>query len=145
MKKLVASILYKKIGLDGRLQPLNKKLDKKMFYDYTGLNKKEQQLIKKSVERIELTYLLTASTINIQPLINEEYHYENVMFVTVCLREEVTDKEVKILEEFIHGIIPHPVILVILLKSKIRISSCIKRLNRANKNSVVLGKINNTN
>ncbi len=64
------------MGLESRLTPLNKKLDKKMFYDFADIKQKEKNVISKFVERLELSYLLTPSTINIQPMINEEYHYE---------------------------------------------------------------------
>ncbi|MFD1349055.1 DUF4391 domain-containing protein [Oceanobacillus caeni] len=136
---------YERIELKGRLPAVKKKLDKKMFYDYSDVNKKEKNVITKYVERIELSFLLTPSTINIQALINEKYHYEGVMFVTVQLRDEVADKHVRVLEEVIHGALPNPIVITFAFKDEICVSSCMKRLHKVNKNNVVLETIHRTN
>src|SRR5690606_3342495 len=121
-----------------------KKLDKKMFYDYADLKHKEKNIIQKNVERMELSYLLTPSTINIQPFINVEYHIEGVMFVTVQLRGDVTNKQVRMLEEVVHGALPNPVVLTFMLNNEVCVSSCMKRLNKVTKNQVVLETIHRT-
>ncbi|WP_048716500.1 DUF4391 domain-containing protein [Bacillus sp. 522_BSPC] len=141
---MATSLFYQVIGLDSKLEALNKKLDKKMFYDYADLNKKEKNVITKYIDRIELAYLLTPSTINIQPFINEDIHYEGVTFITVRLREEATEKQVAIVEEVIHGALPNPVVIVFHLKEKLLVSTCMKRLNKVDKSSVVLGDIHRT-
>lgn len=141
---MAASLFYQVIGLDSRLDALNKKLDKKMFYDYADLNKKEKDVITKYIDRIELAYLLTPSTINIQPFINEDTHYEGVMFIAVRLREEAAEKQVAIVEEVIHGALPNPVVIVFHLKENLLVSTCMKRLNKVDKSSVVLGDIHRT-
>jgi len=133
------------MGLESRLTPLNKKLDKKMFYDFADIKQKEKNVISKFVERLELSYLLTPSTINIQPMINQEYHYEGVMFVTASLKEETLDKHVNVLEEVIHGALPHPVVITFTWQDQILISTCIKRLNKVNRAAVVLETIHRTN
>jgi hypothetical protein len=135
---------YREMGLETKIPSLNKKLDKKIFYDYADLNKKEKDVITKYIERMELTYLLTTSTINIQPFINEEIHYEGVMYITVKLREEVTEKQVSVIDEVIHGALPNPVIIVFHLNEKILVSTCMKRLNKVNQSSVVLSEIHRT-
>lgn len=135
---------YERIGLAERVPAVKKKLDKKMFYDYADLNKKEKNVIMKNVERMELSYLLTPSTINIQAFINDEYHIEGVMFVTVQLRGTVTDKHVQLLEEVIHGTLPNPVVLTFMFNNELCVSSCVKRLNKVNKNNVVLQTIHRT-
>lgn len=133
--------IYKVIGLDSKLSALNKKLDKKMFYDYADLNKKEKNIITKYIDRIELTYLLTPTTINIQPFINDETHYEGVMFITVNLREKITDKQINVIEEIIHGALPNPVMIVFQLDNTLKVSTCMKRLNKVDKSSVVQSDI----
>lgn len=144
-RSLDAFRFFEQIGLKDRLPAVKKKLDKKMFYDYADVNKKEKNVITKYVERMELSFLLTPSTINIQAFINEEYHYEGVMFVTVKLRDEVTEKHVRVLEEVIHGALPNPVVITFTFKDEICVSSCMKRLNKVNKNNVVLETIHRTN
>ena len=141
---MAASHFYEIIGLDSKLKALSRKLDKKMFYDYADLKKKEKDVIAKHIERIELTYLLTPSTINIQPHINEEVHYEGVMFITVRLREGAAEKHIGIIEEIIHGALPNPVIVVFTLQDNILVSSCMKRINKVDKNSSVLIEIHQT-
>ena len=139
-----AAAFYRQIGLESKLPSLNKKLDKKMFYDFADLNKKEKDAITKHIERMELAYLLTPTTINIHPFINEEYHYEGVMFITVQLREEATQKQIAVIDEVIHGALPNPAVIVFNLKDNVLISTCMKRLNKVDKSSVVLEKINRT-
>lgn len=139
-----ASTFYREIGLEQKLPSLNKKLDKKIFYDYAVLNKKEKGVITKYVERMELTYLLTPSTINIQPFINDEFHYEGVMYITVRMREETTEKQIALIQEVIHGALPNPVIIVFHLNDVILVSTCMKRLNKVNQSSVVLSGIHRT-
>lgn len=60
---------YERIGLAKRVPAVKKKLDKKMFYDYADLNKKEKNVIMKNVERMELSYLLTPSTLTFKHLL----------------------------------------------------------------------------
>jgi hypothetical protein len=129
---------YRMIGLDDKVHPLHKKLDKKMFYDFADLNKKEKDYITKYVERIELNYLLTTSTINIQPFINEEYHYEGVMFITIKLREEAKDSHLPVIGEIIQGALPNPVVIVFEKQGKLQIGTCLKRLNKVDMSQVVL-------
>lgn len=132
---------YKSIGIDSYLSPLNKKLDKKSFYDHADLNKKEKDVITKYIERMELAYLLTPSTVNIQPFINEEYHYEGVMFITVHLRDEVTDKQVSVIGDVIHSALPNPAVIVFDWEEKLLISTGLKRLNKVDTTNVVLEDI----
>lgn len=139
-----AQAFYERIGLVERLPALNKKLDKKMFYDFADINRKEKNIIKKYVDRMELTFLLIPSTINIQAFINEEYHYEGVQYVTVRLRNNVTDKQIQVLEEVIHGALPNPVVLIFSLQDELMVSTCLKRLNKVNKSQVVLDEIHHT-
>lgn len=144
MREIEAYEFYTEIGLDSRLTALNKKLDKKMFYDFADINKKEKTAITKNIERMELTYLLTPTTINIQAFINEEYHFEGVMFVTVSLKEGAAEKDIKVLEEVIHGALPHPVVLTFSFQNKILLSTCMKRLSKVNKSNVVLETMHRT-
>lgn len=116
-----------------------------MFYDYADINKKGKMAITKYIERMELSYILTPTTINIQAFINEEYHYEGVMFVTVNFRDGTTDKDIRVLEEVIHGALPHPVVITFSLQDKLLLSTCMKRLNKVNKTNIVLGTIHQTN
>lgn len=144
MREIEAYEFYRRIGLDSRLTAINKKLDKKMFYDFADINKKEKTAITKNIERMELTYLLTPTTINIQAFINEDYHFEGIMFVTISLKEGTTEKDIKVLEEVVHGALPHPVVLTFSFQSKILISTGMKRLSKVNKSNVVLETIHHT-
>lgn len=60
---MTALMFYRKIGLETKVSALNKKLDKKIFYNFADLNKKERDVIARYIERMELAYLLTATTI----------------------------------------------------------------------------------
>ncbi|MEK4873382.1 DUF4391 domain-containing protein [Bacillus sp. FSL W8-0102] len=137
-------MFYRMIGLDDKVRPLYKKLDKKMFYDFADLNKKEKNFITKYIERIELTYLLTPSMINIQPFINEEYHYEGVMFITIQLREEAKDNHLPVIGEIIQGALPNPVVIVFEKQDHIQVGTCLKRLNKVDSSQVVLEQFHYT-
>lgn len=135
---------YERIGLDDKVRPLQKKLDKKMFYDFADLNKKEKDYITKYIERIELTFLLTPGTINIQPLVNEEYHYEGIMWITIQLREEAKDQHLLVISDIIHGALPNPVIIVFEKQERFQVSTCLKRRNKVDASQVVLGEVHHT-
>jgi len=137
-------VFFKRMGLEQRLQPVHKKLDKKMFYDNAKLNRSEKRVIANVIERIELTYLLTPSNINIQAFINEEFYYEGVMYITVQLRETVQAKQISMIEKVIHGFLPNPVVLIFLFNDLLLVSTCVKRLNLVTLNSVVLEEIHQT-
>jgi len=137
-------VFFKRMGLEQRLQPVQKKLDKKIFYDNAKLNRSEKRVIANIIERIELTYLLTPSNINIQPFINEEFHYEGVMYITVQLREAVQAKQISMIEKVIHGSLPNPVVLIFSFNDLLLVSTCVKRLNLVTLNSVVLEEIHQT-
>lgn len=135
---MAGQMFYRVIGLDDKVRPLHKKLDKKMFYEFADLNKKEKDYITKYIERMELSYLLTPSTINIQPFMNEEYHYEGVMFITIQLREEAKDNHLPVIGEIIQGALPNPVVIVFEKQGNFQIGTCLKRLNKVDMSQVVL-------
>jgi len=136
-----ANKFYQYIGIGGFLSPLNRKLDKKVFYEHADVNKKGKDAITKYIQRMELAYLLTPSTVNIQPFKNDEYHFEGIMFITVFLRDEITDKIVSIIEDVIHSALPNPAVLIFDWEDEIQISTSMKRLSKSDKTSIVLGDI----
>ncbi len=134
---MAASVFYATIGLDERVRPLHKKLDKKMFYDYEDLTKKEKDYMTKDIERIELTYLLSPGVINIQPFVNDDYHYEGVMFITVRLRPESKDAHVSVIGEIIQKTVPNPTVIVFEKEGNVRMGTCRKRLNKNDRTKTV--------
>mgnify|MGYP001181035379 CR=1 FL=1 len=138
MKAVAGSIFYARLGLDDKVRPLHKKLDKKMFYDFADLTKKEKDYITKYIDRIELTYVLTPSVINIQPFINEDYYYEGVMFITIRLRQETKEAHLSVIGEIIQGALPNPVVMVFEKEGNVQVGTCLKRLNKIDKTQVVL-------
>lgn len=112
-----------------------------MFYENIELNKKEKNIFTKNIERIELTYMLTQETMNIQAFISEEYKYDGIMIITVNLRGNMTNAQIRLFEQLIHNAIPHPTVLTLVRNDKISISTCLKRLNKVNKQEIVLETI----
>ncbi|CEG26476.1 hypothetical protein BN1002_01323 [Bacillus sp. B-jedd] len=139
-----ADSFYEHIGIGRLLSPIHKKLDKKMFYEQGGLKKGEKETISKLIEKMELAYLLSLSTINIQPFISDEYHVEGVMFLTVQLREDPSDRQVATIDEAIHRALPHPVVLVFDWNGECQISTAMKRLNKVDRSGVVIEGIHRT-
>lgn len=66
------------------------------------------------------------------------------MFITVQLREEITDKQVVTIEEIIHGALPNPTVIAFHLNDDVLVSTCMKRLNKVDKVSAVLGDIHHS-
>jgi hypothetical protein len=126
------------MGLIEKIDPLYKKLEKKMFFEHGGLKKKEKDYLTKYVQRMEITFLLNSSTINIQPFVNKDYRYEGIMFITVDLKEECKDQHIPALAHVIQRTIPNPTLLLFAHHKSVKFNSCMKRVNKADSRKVVL-------
>ena len=133
--------MFELLGLD-KVKYLGRKLDKKMFYDKGDLSKEDKRIFIDYIDRIEMSYVLNSSTINIAPFVNEEYYYEAIVYLKVKLKQK--DKIDKI-SKIINNNIPNPLVIIYEFDKEYSISTAIKRLSKTEKNKTVVEESNTTN
>ena len=133
--------MFELLGLD-KVKYLGRKLDKKMFYDNGDLSKEDKKIFIDYIDRIEMSYVLNSSTINIAPFVNDEYYYEAIVYLKVKLKQQ--DKVDKI-SKIINNNIPNPLVIIYEFDKQYSISTAIKRLSKTEKNKTVVEESNTTN
>ena len=133
--------MFELLGLD-KVKYLGRKLDKKMFYNNGDLSKEDKRIFIDYIDRIEMSYVLNSSTINIAPFVNEEYYYEAIVYLKVKLKQK--DKIDKI-SKIINNNIPNPLVIIYEFDKEYSISTAIKRLSKTEKNKTVVEESNTTN
>ena len=133
--------MFELLGLD-KVKYLGRKLDKKMFYDKGDLSKEDKRIFIDYIDRIEMSYVLNSSTINIAPFVNDEYYYEAIVYLKVKLKQK--DKVDKI-SKIINNNIPNPLVIIYEFDKQYSISTAIKRLSKTEKNKTVVEESNTTN
>ena len=132
--------MFELLGLD-KVKYLGRKLDKKMFYDNGDLSKEDKRIFIDYIDRIEMSYVLNSSTINIAPFVNEEYYYEAIIYLKVKLKQK--DKIDKI-SKIINNNIPNPLVIIYEFDKEYSISTDIKRFSKTEKNKTVVEESNTT-
>lgn len=132
--------MFELLGLD-KVKYLGRKLDKKMFYNNGDLSKEDKKIFIDYIDRIEMSYILNSSTLNIAPFINDEYYYEAIVYLKVKLKEQ--DKVDKI-SKIINNSIPNPIVIIYEFDKEYCISTAIKRLSKTEKNKTVVEESNIT-
>ncbi len=133
--------MFELLGLD-KVKYLGRKLDKKMFYDNGDLSKEDKKIFIEYIDRIEMSYILNSSTLNISPFVNDEYYYEAIVYLKVKLKQQ--DKIDKI-SKIINNNIPSPLIIIYEFDKEYCICTAIKRLSKIEKNKTIVEEINTTN
>ena len=133
--------MFELLGLD-KVKYLGRKLDKKMFYDNGDLSKEDKKIFIDYIDRIEMSYILNSSTLNIAPFVNDEYYYEAIAYLKVKLKQQ--DKVDKI-SKIINNNIPNPLVIIYEFDKEYCISTAIKRLSKTDKNKTVVEESNITN
>ena len=132
--------MFELLGLD-KVKYLGPNLDKKMFYDNGDLSKEDKKIFIDYIDRIEMSYILNSSTLNISSFINDEYYYEAIVYLKVKLKQK--DKINKI-SKIINNNIPSPVVIIYEFDKEYCISTAIKRLSKTEKNKTVIEESNIT-
>lgn len=133
--------MFELLGLD-KVKYLGRKLDKKMFYDKGDLSKEDKRIFIDYIDRIEMSYVLNSSTLNIAPFVNDEYYYEAIVYLKVKLKQK--DKIDKI-SKIINNNIPNPLVIIYEFDEQYSISTAIKRLSKTEKNKTIVEESNTTN
>ena len=132
--------MFELLGLD-KVKYLGRKLDKKMFYDNGDLSKEDKKIFIDYIDRIEMSYILNSSTLNIAPFVNDEYYYEAIVYLKVKLKQQ--DKIDKI-SKIINNNIPNPLVIIYEFDKEYCICTAIKRLSKTEKNKTVVEESNIT-
>jgi hypothetical protein len=138
---MVSDVLYELIGLRDRLTPLNRKIDKKMFFEQMDFSSKEKQQFTQWIDRIVMSYLLASQNINIHSYADEEKKYENVSFLTVSLKKELSLKQVHHLADLLQESLPNPTILCFTSEENVLLCTALKRINKNNSKKAIVEEI----
>lgn len=133
--------MFELLGLD-KVKYFGRKLDKKMFYDNGDLTREDRKIFIDYIDRIEMSYVLNSSTLNIAPFVNDEYYYETIVYLKVKLKQK--DKIDKI-SKIINNNIPNPLVIIYEFDKEYSISTAIKRLSKTDKNKTIVEESNTTN
>ncbi|HHP5616471.1 DUF4391 domain-containing protein [Bacillus cereus group sp. BY17LC] len=137
----MSDMFYELIGLTDRLTPLNRKIDKKMFFNQMNFSTKEKQQITTWIDRVVMAYILAPQNINIHPYVDEEKKYENMSFIDISLKKELTLKQVQGLAEILHEALPNPTILCFGYNEQVLICTALKRINKNNIQKAVVEEL----
>ena len=95
--------MFKLLKLD-RVNYLGRRLDKKMFYDNGDFSKEDKKIFIDYIDRIEMSYLINSTNLNIQPFINDEYYYKAIAYLKITLKQ---DGKLDQISKIINNTIPH--------------------------------------
>lgn len=132
--------MFKLLNLD-RVNYLGRRLDKKMFYDNGDFSKEDKKIFVDYIDRIEMSYLINSTNLNIQPFINDEYYYKAIAYLKITLKQ---DGKLDKISKIINNTIPNPIVLIYDLENKYKISTAIKRLSKSEKDKTVIEEIRST-
>lgn len=76
--------IFEILGLDGKIAYQGKKITKKIFLLSTDLSKSHERIFNEEIGRIELSYVLVSSNINIDIYKDEERNYSSVGYIYIC-------------------------------------------------------------
>ena len=133
--------IFKILEIDNKVKYIGQKVHKKMFYQQGNLSRDDEKIFVDFIDKIEMSYVLDSSNINIDVFINEEYNYTAIGYMKVSLKKG--DKVEKI-AKIIQSNIPNPLVIVFEYGNKVCISSSLKRVNKGDKSKVVVEDINTT-
>ena len=134
--------IFEILGLDGKIAYQGRKIKKKTFLSSTDLSKSHERVFNEEISRIELSYVLVSSNINIDTYKDEERNYSSVGYIYAEVKK--TEKMDQI-ARIIHGSFPDPTVIIFASNEKISISTALKRKSKNDFNKVVVEELNTTN
>lgn len=116
----------------------DKRLPKNAFYNTLDLSKKEEKIIKEDIDNIYLLAVYNKNTMNIELYIDDEINCSEIDWIFIALNN---NKKYRAVLELIHKLIPNQTIVMLSYDDDICFSTTIKRLNKNEKDKIVLDKI----
>jgi hypothetical protein len=120
---------------------LGKRIYKKLFYENARLNVTDKKAFSHDIKEIDWRYTLKPETINIHRYEDEEREYHEVAIVQVSLKEIPRYKRIA---QIIQRSIPYPVFIVFSHHSAIALNVAAKRINRADREKIMVEKFQYT-
>ncbi|MGO1044022.1 DUF4391 domain-containing protein [Clostridioides difficile] len=127
--------IFELLELDKKVKYVGQKIPKKLFYQQSNLSKDDEKIFVEYIDKIEMSYVLDTSNINIDVFVNEEYNYSAVGYMRVNLKQ---NDKVNRISKIINNSIPNPLVVIFEYDGKIFINTAIKRINKSDKIKVVV-------
>jgi len=132
--------LYAKLAIPDTCY-LGKKIFKKLFYENAQLNATDKKAFTQDIGDIEWKYTLKPDTINIARYANEEREYDEVAVIQVNLKEPQRYKRIA---QIIQRAIPYPLLVVLAHESVVALNVAAKRINRADRERIMVEEFQET-
>jgi len=120
---------------------LGKRIFKKLFYENAQLNATDKKAFSLDIEEIEWRYTLKSETINIPRYEDEEREYYEIAIIQVSLNEPSRHKRIA---QIIQRAIPYPLLIVFSHDSAIALNVAAKRINRADREKIMVEEFQDT-
>lgn len=133
--------IFEVLEIDNKVKYVGQKIPKKMFYQQGNLSRDDEKIFVEFIDKIEMSYVLDSSNINIDVFINEEYNYPAIGYMKISLKK---DDKVDKISKIIQNNIPNPLVIVFEYEDKVCISTSLKRVNKSDNSKVVVEDINTT-
>ena len=133
--------IFEILDLCTKVNYVGQKIPKNMFYQQGNLSHDDEKTFVEFIEKIEMSYVLDSSNINIDVFINEEYNYSAIGYMKINLKK---DDKVDKISRIIQSNIPNPLVIIFEYNCKVCISTSLKRINKSDNSKVVLECINTT-
>jgi hypothetical protein len=131
---------YDRLGIPDACH-LGKRIFKTMFYENAQLNVTDRKAFTEDIDEILWQYTLKPETINISRYEDEEREYHEIAIIQVTLRQP---RRYKRIAEIIQRTIPYPILLVFTHGSHITLNVASKRINKADRDRMVVEQIQDT-
>ena len=133
--------IFEILEIDKKVKYVGQKIPKKMFYQQGNLSRDDEKIFVDFIDKIEMSYVLDSSNINIDVFINDEYNYSAIGYMKISLKK---DDKIDKISKIIQSNIPNPLVIVFEYDDKICISTSLKRVNKSDNSKVVVDDINTT-
>ncbi len=120
---------------------LGKRVYKKLFFENASLNAADRNLFTQDVEEVVWKYTLKPETINIPRYEDEEREYHEVAILQVTVKAQERYKRIG---QMVQRAIPYPVLIVFCYESAIALLVASKRINRADREKIMVEDFQDT-
>lgn len=116
-------------------------ITKKMLSEKVTLNVTEKKILREDIQAITMRGLLQANTIGLQPYVDDEYLFNQIIITEVELRDT---KHLSKVCNMIQKAFPAPMFLVLHHEGEYCVNWCMKRINQVDKTKRVLEELQQT-
>jgi hypothetical protein len=118
---------------------VEKRMPKNAFYRNAEFSKQEVKTFVDKIQLIQVIAILNGDSLRVAPFVNEDYNISDIAYLLVELKDRGQEEKVA---RIIHAAIPYPLFIIFCYRQEVCFSTALKRLNKNDPTSVVLGDIN---